>query len=50
MVISGVLSASMSFTNDIHIYYREHDSFVYRSDTYYLSKIIVEVNKSKINK
>nr|QNH67907.1 ATP-binding cassette transporter subfamily G-like protein 8 [Brachionus rotundiformis] len=42
-VIFSMLAAVMAFPNEIPIYYREHKSSVYRSDTYYLSKFLIEL-------
>ena len=49
-VIVGLLAAIMTFPSEIPIYYREHASSVYRSDAYYLSKLINEVGITLINK
>ena len=49
-VIVSLLAAVMAFPSEIPIYYREHASSVYRSDTYYFSKLLNEVNKTKIPK
>jgi hypothetical protein len=49
-VIFSMLNAVMVFPLEIPIYFREHSASVYRSDTYYLSKLINEVNEQKINK
>ncbi|CAF0771945.1 unnamed protein product, partial [Brachionus calyciflorus] len=42
-VIFSIMGAVMAFPPEIPIYYREHNASVYRSDTYYLSKLIVEL-------
>ncbi len=42
-VIVSLLAAVMAFPIEIPIYYREHSSSVYRSDTFYLSKLLNEV-------
>nr|APD26558.1 ATP-binding cassette transporter subfamily G-like8 protein [Brachionus koreanus] len=42
-VIFCMLAAVMAFPNEIPIYFREHKASVYRSDTYYLSKFLVEL-------
>ena len=43
--LTSFLAAVMSFPLELPIYYREHDDSVYRSDCYYLSKVISEVIK-----
>ena len=49
-VIFSMLAAVMVFPFEIPIYYREHSASVYRSDTYYLSKLINEVYLNSIKK
>lgn len=44
--IVSMLSAVMAFPLEIPIFYREHASSVYRSDTYYFAKLINEVSFS----
>nr|UOU03359.1 ATP-binding cassette subfamily G-like 8 [Brachionus rubens] len=42
-VIFSTLAAVLTFPSELPIYYREHNASVYRSDTYYLSKLLIEV-------
>lgn len=38
-----MLAAAMAFPIEIPIYFREHAASVYRSDSYYLSKFLIEL-------
>lgn len=44
-IIISILAATMTFPLEIPIFQRDHYAGVYRTDTYYLSKILQEVKK-----